>query len=119
MFSGNGSTCDDGTPNGGLRIVGGQSELEGRVEICLDETWGTICDNFWSNLDAAVVCFQLGLGRSDATAFQESRFGAGTGPIYLDRFFCRGSETSITNCGHTNARDCEQEGVAGVRCSGK
>ena len=37
--------------------------MEGRVEICFNETWGSICDNFWSSNDANVVCNQLGFSR--------------------------------------------------------
>ena len=45
---------------GDLRLVGGQNEFEGRVEICLNSVWGTVCDNFWSSIIAGVVCRQLG-----------------------------------------------------------
>lgn len=46
--------------NGDLRLVGGNSPLEGRVEICYYNQWGTVCDNSWGSLDARVVCGQLG-----------------------------------------------------------
>ena len=55
-----GGVCEHGE----VRLVNGSSIMEGRVEICLNETWGTVCDNGWSGNDARVVCRQLGLNSS-------------------------------------------------------
>ena len=41
-------------------LAGGNIANEGRVEICMDTLWGTVCDNSWGSADAAVVCRQLG-----------------------------------------------------------
>ena len=51
--------CDDGQ----LRLVGGSTVMEGRVEICFNETWGTICDNFWTSNDGNVICRELGFSQ--------------------------------------------------------
>ena len=46
--------------NGDIRLVGGTTMYEGRVELCYNETWGTICDGLWTTNDANVACRQLG-----------------------------------------------------------
>ena len=47
-----------------IRLVGGNVEWAGRVEIHLqdDVVWGRVCDNGWSLANARVVCRQLGYG---------------------------------------------------------
>ena len=48
------------TVEGEIRLRDGTTSREGRVEMCLGGTWGTICDSGWGNADARVVCRQLG-----------------------------------------------------------
>lgn len=52
-------TCEEGD----VRLMDGSDAKEGRVEICRNNTWGTVCDNGWDNNDARVVCYQLGFLR--------------------------------------------------------
>lgn len=46
--------------NGEVRLQGGNSLRHGRVEICFDAVWGSICDTLWDDNEATVVCRQLG-----------------------------------------------------------
>ena len=50
--------------DGEVRLVDGRNPHEGRVEVCLNETWGKICDYIsiygWNRTEAEVVCQQLG-----------------------------------------------------------
>ena len=51
-----GSNCSSGD----VRLVGGAIAQEGRVEVCVDGVWGTICNSGWNFASAYVVCKQLG-----------------------------------------------------------
>ena len=48
-------TCTSGS----VRLVNGQTQYEGRVELCYDETWGAICPYTWDIREATVICRQL------------------------------------------------------------
>ena len=44
-----------------LRLVGGSTDREGRVEVCVDGRWGTVCGERWGDTEAGLVCARLGL----------------------------------------------------------
>ena len=103
-----------------VRLVGGSSYNEGRVEVNYNGEWGTVCDDGWDDTDAGVVCRQLGFG-SSGTAIGSAGFGNGSGPILLDSVSCTGSEPILASCGHLGinvTRSCSHAEDAGVRCNG-
>lgn len=53
-----------GCTAGSIRLMGGSSNMEGRVEVCVDGDWGTVCDDGWSTVDANIACRQLGFSNS-------------------------------------------------------
>ena len=101
-----------------IRLVGGPTEYEGRVEIFYNGVWGTVCDDGWDIYDAQVVCRRLGFGL--ATAAQQSAFyGQGSGQIWLDDLDCAGTEWTLENCSHRGwgYEDCSHSEDASVNCS--
>ena len=66
-----------GCTNGDIHLLGGSGPHEGRVQICINHVWGTICDDSWSSNDASVVCTQLGYSRSGKL------YSRGKGLLYL------------------------------------
>ncbi len=104
-----------GPASGNVRLVGGNSALEGRVELFLDGQWGTVCDDEWDNKDAAVVCRQLGY--QGGRAFLGARFGRGSGPIFRDDVMCTGGEARLVDCPSGRWHNCNHGEDAGVMCS--
>ena len=78
-----------------------------------------MCDDFWDDSDATVICKQLGYntGSSRVSAY----FGEGSGLILLDNVNCYGRESSIFECNHNTfgEHDCEHCEDAGVVCFGE
>ena len=95
--------------------------MEGRVEICLNNTYGTVCDDFWDMLDASVVCKQLGY--SPGAMHMSSFFGSGSEnqSIFLDNVVCQGTESSLLECvtNPIGEHNCDHSEDAGVRCEGE
>ena len=90
--------------------------MEGRVEISYNDEWGTVCDDMFDDVDADVVCRQLGFvaGR----ALTDNEFGEGSGTIWLDSVECQGTESEVGICDHSDwgVHDCNHSEDVGVIC---
>ncbi|XP_062895483.1 scavenger receptor cysteine-rich domain-containing group B protein-like, partial [Mobula hypostoma] len=83
--------------NSVARLVDGDNRCSGRVEIQHGDQWGTLCDEYFSLEDAAVVCEQLQCGAVKATP-RDAYFGTGNGPVWKDNYICLGNESRLADC---------------------
>ena len=121
--------------NGDVRLVGGTNPLEGRVEVCFYNQWGTMCGESWSANEALVACRQLGFanaGKYDnslkcstydlylipagAVAVSASTFELGDGPIVGSDAVCSGSESRFVDCSFDRNNNCSHLSDLAVRC---
>jgi len=114
-----GFSCSDGD----VRLIGGSSPYEGRVEVCINNNFGTVCDDgTWGTNEANVVCNQLQFGSTDADAIAISGgdFGVGIGSILVvGGLACNGTEGNLISCPRTfsfQSLFCSHFDDAGVLC---
>ena len=118
-----GVICETAGRDFQVRLSGGATSREGRVEVAFQGQWGTICDTNWDITDANIVCRQLGYRRADE-AYSGLHFGRGSGLVLLDNAKCGGTETRIVDCNFQGwgivHKDCVNHNKdAGVLCDGK
>lgn len=103
-----------------VRLVNGTGRCSGRVEVLIQGTWGTVCDDLWELAEATVVCRQLQCGQAVA-APTGAHFGAGSGKIVLDDVQCAGSESHLGQCLHRGeaGHNCGHLEDAGITCTGE
>ena len=99
-------TVNDTAEEGTVRLVGGTTPLEGRVEIFLLGQWGTVCGRRYSYryykvrdlAVATVVCHQLGYPRAVGATRKYAAFGVGSGLSWYSNVRCAGTEMNLTEC---------------------
>ena len=105
-----------------VRLSDGTDAASGRVELFLNDRWGTVCDNNFDNLDGQVVCRQLNQGSISRIA-NPGQYPAGTNdqPIWLDEVQCTGDERWLSACPHPGygSNDCLHEEDVAIECTGR
>jgi hypothetical protein len=95
--------CVGPWPANPVRLVNPASNssnpTEGRLEIQYYGTWGSVCDDDFTDIDATVACASLGFGYI-GRALIVNPYGPAIGRIWLDDVSCIGDELSIGNCEH-------------------
>jgi len=99
-----------------VRLVGGPSPREGRLEVRYKGSWGTVCDDDFNDAAANVVCHMLGF--KPAGRFIGNYYGAGNGTIWLDDIQCSGTERHISDCSHSvwGNHNCQHDEDVAVSC---
>jgi len=104
-----------------IRLTGGINQLEGRVEILYQGIWGTICDDGWDDIDASVVCKELGyLNGTTTNAARYIQTGPAYLPVWLSQVTCLRNERKLSYCRHNgagNVGNCSHTQDVGVQCS--
>uniref|UniRef100_A0A8C4Z1M6 SRCR domain-containing protein n=1 Tax=Gadus morhua TaxID=8049 RepID=A0A8C4Z1M6_GADMO len=103
-----------------IRLLDGDNECSGRVEVLRHNQWGTVCDHGWDLREADVVCLDLGCGLAES-ALHGAAYGQGSGEIWLRHVQCSGHEASLMRCATVLHSDphCTHLNDAGVKCSGE
>ena len=57
------ASCFDGE----VRLVEGESEWEGRLEVCFSRRWGTVSSDGWTQTNTQVFCNDLGYESDSGT----------------------------------------------------
>ncbi|XP_028600490.2 lysyl oxidase homolog 3 isoform X2 [Podarcis muralis] len=104
-----------------IRIAGGRTAFEGRVEVKHAGRWGTVCSTGWSTTEAMVACRQLGLGYAMHAVTETWYWDASNvTEMVLSGVKCGGHEMALSHCQHHSTLNCPKTGTrfaAGVICS--
>ncbi|KAJ8026064.1 Neurotrypsin [Holothuria leucospilota] len=100
---------------GTIRLTNGNDTF-GRVEIFLDNQWGTICDDGWEFIDAIVVCWQLGFKTANIATSGNFPNNA-PGVIHFENLNSHGKEESILECRFRTNHDCSDFEAVDVGCA--
>lgn len=109
-----------------IRLVGGKSSREGRLQVQINDQWGTVCNHGWTIHSAALACQQMGwvLNPEDWDLKSDEIPSVGSEhPILLSNVRCDPLDTDVTSCKLSEGTDmmhnsCTHEDDVGLKCYG-
>lgn len=106
-------------PYADVRLVKGDGNSYGLVEVNFRNIWGTICQEGFDMSAADVVCKQLGFLRGAINFYGNAVYGLGNGTIWLSNVKCNGSESNIAQCNHYywGLSDCTHDQDVSIVCN--
>ncbi|CAE1296095.1 unnamed protein product [Acanthosepion pharaonis] len=98
-----------------IQLIGGSSEINGRIEITRKGVKGTVCDDQFDNNDAKVICRMMGYSSGEVIP---NIFGQGQGVIWLDDLNCTGSEVELEICSNLSwgKHNCGHNEDVAIKC---
>ncbi len=110
------AVCTDSeVPQVSVRLSGGSSDLEGRLEILFAGIWGVVCFNGWDQEEGNVACNQLGLKSLVESYGMTPPLGVVS---WLGGVSCGGSESTLAHCSHSGWGQSLCSSSVWLRCGG-
>ncbi|XP_033125541.1 uncharacterized protein LOC117123650 [Anneissia japonica] len=105
-----------------IRLVGGSSANEGRVELWTGYTWMSIVKSYWTSSEAKVACKQLGfidgaLSYGSSSGYTRTRYGESKSSTCSLGAECSGWEPTLNDCkNHITSSYCLHSNDVSVQC---
>ena len=118
--------------DGEVRLFEGETELEGRLEVCFSRRWGTVGSEGWSQVNTKVVCndlgYELDTGMHLLACYYinllkqigysySSRPLSNSMPVHLNNVRCSNKELTLLDCSYSrnNSSNYHSNDI-GIRC---
>ncbi|XP_034038407.1 CD5 antigen-like [Thalassophryne amazonica] len=100
-----------------VRLVHGSSLCSGRLQVKLNQSWSSVCEDDFDQQDAQVVCRELGCG--PPSVVQGALYEEIEPPKWTKVFHCRGNESGLLACGCSGSdrNSCSPGKAVGLTCS--
>ncbi|XP_034038408.1 antigen WC1.1-like [Thalassophryne amazonica] len=100
-----------------VRLVHGSSLCSGRLEVKLNQSWSSVCEDDFDQQDAQVVCRELGCG--PPSVLQGALYEEIEPPKWTKEFLCGGNESGLLACGSSGSdrNSCSPGKAVGLTCS--